>query len=230
MALFYGHFLESAGNEMNKFRFHWGYPMSDDEIVKERILDSCRERFLRDGFARLTVDEIAADLGISKKTFYKHFKNKEALVQTIMDRTMATIKGRVEQILLSDARAVEKLSQIIQLMATHVSRLVPVFGNDIQKRMPHLWKQIEEFRRQRISEIFGRLTTQGVSEGTMRADMNQRVFLLCVLGSIDRVMQPHVLANESFSVSDAIREILGIFFQGGLTPAGRQQFEQLQKS
>jgi AcrR family transcriptional regulator len=205
-------------------------PMSEEEIVKEKIFGVCRERFLREGFAHLTVDELAADLGISKKTYYKHFASKEDLVQRILDRTMATIRGKVEQILIGDASAVEKFTRIIRLIATEASQLLPAFGRDIQKRMPHLWKEIEEFRRERISEIFARLTVQGVKEGTMREDLNPRMFLLCILGSIERIVQPQVLAHESFSVGDAVNGILGIFFQGGLTETGRQQFSQLQKS
>ncbi len=143
---------------------------------------------------------------------------------------MTSIRSRVEQILFGEASAVEKLTRIIHLIATEGSRLLPAFGRDLQKRMPQLWTLVEEFRRERISEIFARLTVQGVKEGTMRADLNPRMFLLCVLGSIDRIVQPQVLANESFSVGDAVNGILGIFFQGGLTETGRQQFTQLQKS
>ncbi|MEK9137184.1 MAG: hypothetical protein AAB393_08680, partial [Bacteroidota bacterium] len=148
--------------------------------------------------------------------------------QQIIERFMGSVRGNVERILLSDMSAVEKLSEIIAMIGTNAGRLSPAFGQDIQRRIPQLWKHIEEFRRQRISEVFARLITQGVNEGTMRPDMNARVFLMCVLGSIDRIMQPHLLANESFSVGDAVKEILNIFFRGGLTQKGRDQFEQLQ--
>ena len=113
------------------------------------------------------------------------------------------------------------------MMATNASHLTPTFGQDVKKRIPELWKRIEEFRRERISELFARLIKQGIDEGTIRPDMNPRVFLMSVLGSIERIMQPDVLANESFSISGALQEILGIFFRGGLTARGREQFEQV---
>jgi AcrR family transcriptional regulator len=200
--------------------------MPEDEIIKEKIFTVGQDRFWKEGFARISVDEIATDLGISKKTFYKYFSSKEDLVQQIMERFMGTVRGNVERILLSDKNAVEKLSEIIAMLGTNAGRLSPAFGQDIQRRIPQLWKHIEEFRRQRISEIFTRLISQGVNEGTMRPDMNARVFLMCVLGSIERIMQPHILVNESFSIADAIKEIMGIFFKGALTQKGRDQFEQ----
>lgn len=201
--------------------------MSEDEIIKQKIFSTCQERFFKEGFARIPVDEITADLGMSKKTFYKYFTSKEDLVQQIMQRFMGTMRAKSEHILLDNTSAVEKLSTIITMMGTNASHLTPTFGQDVKKRIPELWKRIEEFRRERISEVFARLIKQGIDEGTIRPDMNARVFLMSVLGAIDRIMQPDVLIHESFSVSDALEEILNIFFRGGLTSKGREQFEQL---
>ncbi len=200
--------------------------MPEDEITKEKILSACQDRFVKEGFASISVDEIAGDLAMSKKTFYKHFSSKEDLVQQIMERFMGTVRSNIERVLMSDMSAVDKLSQVFAMIATNVSRLAPVFGRDIQRRLPQLWKTIEDFRRQRISDVFTRLYRQGVAEGTMRSDMNPRVFLMCVLAAIDGIMQPDVLANESFSVGGAIEEIMGIFFKGTLTEQGRQQYGQ----
>jgi AcrR family transcriptional regulator len=174
------------------------------------------------------VDEISADLAISKKTFYKYFASKEDLVQQIMERFLGSVRTSVERILLSDRSAVEKLSEVIGMIATNAGQLMPMFGQDIKKRIPQLWKHIEDFRRQRISEVMTRLIKQGVAEGTMRPDMNNRVFLMSVLATIDGVIQPHILADESFSLSDALKEVISIFFNGALTEQGREQFKQLQ--
>ena len=202
--------------------------MPEDEIIKEKIFSACRERFLREGFAKTSVDEISADIAISKKTFYKYFASKEDLVQQIMERFMGNVRTNIERILLSDMSAVEKLSEVIGMIATNVSQLMPMFGQDIKKRIPLLWKHIEDFRRQRISEVMTRLIKQGVAEGTMRPDMNSRVFLMSVLATIDGVIQPHILAEESFSLSDALKEVISIFFNGALTEQGREQFKKLQ--
>jgi AcrR family transcriptional regulator len=201
-------------------------PMSEEDIVKERIISFCQDRFTMDGFAGISVDEISSGLAISKKTFYKYFSSKEDVVQQILERFMGTIRANVERILLSDKSAVEKYSEVITMIGTNASRLIPAFGRDLQRRMPHLWKQVEDFRRQRISDVFTRLNHQGILEGTMRPDMNPRVFLMSVLASIDRIMQPEVLANESFSFGGAIEEILGIFFKGAMTQKGRDQFDE----
>jgi len=204
--------------------------MSEDEITKEKILGACQERFTREGFSRIPVDEIVTDLAMSKKTFYKYFKNKEDVVQQIMDRLRGNVRGQAERILTSDKSAVEKLDEFITMIGMATGKLAPAFGQDIKKHIPALWKQMEEFRRQRISDVVTRLITQGVDEGTMRLEMNKRVFLMCVLSAIDRIMQPHVLAEESFSVSEALKEIVSIFFLGTLTARGREQFDTIHRT
>ncbi|MBX2992288.1 MAG: TetR/AcrR family transcriptional regulator [Bacteroidetes bacterium] len=201
--------------------------MPEDELIKEKILSHCQERFFKEGFVRITVDELAADLAISKKTFYKYFSSKEDVVQQIMERFMGTVRGNVERILLSDKSAVEKLSEIITMLASNINRVSPIYGQDIKRRLPEFWKHIEEFRRKRLSDAFERLINQGISEGTMRPEMNKRVFLMSVIGAIERIVQPEVLTQESFSIGEAVSEIISIFFIGAVTAQGRQQFEQL---
>lgn len=202
--------------------------MTEDQSTKEKIFAACQDRFIRDGFIAVSVDEIAADLGISKKTLYKYFESKEEIVRQIMERLMGTVRMNVEHILMSDTSTVEKLSQVITVLATNVNRLAPAFGRDIQRRMPELWKHIEEFRRQRIADVFARIMQQGAEDGTMRPQSNSRIFLMSILAAIERIMQPNVLANESFSAGEAVREIMNVFFQGVLTKKGREQFELLQ--
>ena len=76
--------------------------MSEDEITKEKIFSVCEERFFREGFASVSVDEISTNLAMSKKTFYKHFASKEDLVQQIMERFMGTVRSHVHTDDVSD--------------------------------------------------------------------------------------------------------------------------------
>jgi AcrR family transcriptional regulator len=224
--------ISYIGNVRNQIRFHHHRDpemplILDDEKTKEKIITSVQERFWKEGFGRTSVDEITAGLAMSKKTFYKYFSSKEDLVRKIMERFTENVRSQVERILLSDKSAVEKLSEVITLIGANASHLTPAFGQDIKKYIPQLWKHIEEFRQRRISEVFSRVIEQGIGEGTIRSDVNSRIFLLSVLGVIDRIMQPDVLIHESFSISDALNEIVNIFFRGALTQTGRDRFEQL---
>ncbi len=73
-----------------------------DLAQKQRILEAVRDRMLPEGFSRLSVEEIAAMFGMSKKTFYKFFPTKEDLINQVADRIMAEGRATMGKIIGSD--------------------------------------------------------------------------------------------------------------------------------
>lgn len=198
--------------------------MAEHDILKDRIIESAWERFRTDGFAKVSIDEITAALVISKKTFYKVFESKEHLVEQMVHRKMGEIAANIERIVSSDASFVSKLSALLSFMATVPARVGVPMMHDVQRHLPRLWKRIEQFRVERVPQMFSLLLDQGVQEGYIRPEMNKRVFLLAYMAAVQQIMQPTVLANESFSAREAIRGIMELLFVGAMTERGRKEF------
>jgi AcrR family transcriptional regulator len=201
-----------------------------DLAQKHRILEAVRDRILAEGFSRLSVDEIAAMFGMSKKTFYKFFLTKDDLINQVADRIMAEGRTHLGRIIGSDKDFISKINELmsfVMLQSTRISRALQI---DVERFAPDLWKRIEEFRKHRITDVFSHLVEQGIKEGYVRSDVNKRIFLLVVLGSIRNVMNPTVLAQESFSPREAVDNILTLFFTGILTDRGRNNLEQIRKN
>ena len=96
--------------------------------------------------------------------------------------------------------------------------------------MPHQWKRIQEFRRERILRTFSSLLAQGMREGYIRKGINTDVFLQSYLAAIDAIVTPSVLMHQSYSAGEAIQSILGIFFHGVLTQDATKELAILQRS
>ena len=197
-----------------------------EEPQKERIVSLASSRFFQEGFSKITLDELASELAMSKKTLYKFFANKEDLLNTVVDRLMMEARQRLSSIMGSQKSFVEKLSEILTFLGQLVRRVSKPFQRDLQLHAPEVWTRVEEFRRLRITEVFGRLIDQGIDEGYIRRDINRRVFFLSYLGAIENVVRPAVLTNESFSGHEAIEAIIRMFFEGILTTEGRQELLQ----
>ena len=195
--------------------------------AKSRILLAARERMLRVGYTRLSVDDLVSDLGMSKKTFYRIFRSKEDLLVQIIDRTFAEVRLGFNRIMRSDTDFVRKLTAIVSFIGDQVARIGRPLQEDMQKVLPHHWHRIEQFRREQFTRTFSTLMDQGIAEGYIRDDVNKRVFLLAYLGGIQSTIVPAVLVRESFSAQEALRCIVGIFFQGILTEDARQEFTQM---
>lgn len=198
-----------------------------DRAQKERILEAVRNRILAEGFSRLSVDEIATMFGMSKKTFYKFFPTKEELINQVAERIMAEGRLSLSRIAGSEKDFISKIHELISFVMLQSTRISKALQTDVERYAPDLWKRIEEFRRLRIAEVFSRLVDQGIEEGYVRSDINKRIFLLVVLGSVRNVINPTVLVHESFSAREAVDSVLTLFFTGILTGPGREKFEAL---
>jgi AcrR family transcriptional regulator len=197
-----------------------------NDSIKERILSAVQERVSREGYARLSVDELTTSIGMSKKTFYKVFESKEEMIGQFVDRTIGEIGGTLDRIVTEDAGFIQKMNSLMAFVGTLSQKINSLLAGDIQRQMPALWKRVEEFRRGKIQENLSRLIAQGMKEGYVQANLNQRVFILVYAASIQAVIQPSILSQESFSAKEAIQQIVQMFFAGIMTDEGRRIFDQ----
>ncbi len=202
--------------------------MTDDANTKERILSEAINRFRAEGFAKTSIDDFVASLAMSKKTFYRVFSSKEDLIEQLANRHMGEIATNIERIAGSSQDFVAKLHSLLQFLGTVPLKVGVPFLRVLQKSFPQIWKKIEQFRAERVVTIFGTLVDQGKTEGYIRADLNKRVFLLCYLASVQAIIQPDVLSNESFSAKEAIQGIMDLYFRGAMTAAAHREFEKIQ--
>ncbi len=196
------------------------------DSMKERILSAVQERVSRDGYARLSVDELTTSMGMSKKTFYKVFESKEQMIRQFVDRTMGEIGGALDRIVANEVGFVEKMNSLMAYLGTLSQRIDSLLARDINRTMPHLWERIEDFRRGKIHDNFSRLIAQGVQEGYVQRELNQRLLILAYIATIQAVVRPSILSQESFSAKEAIQQIVQMFFVGIMTDEGRKIFEQ----
>ena len=198
------------------------------EPAKERIIEHARARFFLDGFARVSVEEITSELGMSKKTFYKYFDRKEELVNEIVARMLGEAELKVQGIMAMNAPFPAKLDSLMKLVGIVFKTISKNMLRDLQMYIPGAWEKIQEFRRQRILTTWATLIDEGKRTGYVRSEISQRVFLLALYATIENILNPTVLANEPFSADEALQSIVTIFLRGILTPDAAQALQRLQ--
>ena len=120
--------------------------------IKERIIGAASVRFIEEGFSPVPVDEIAGSLGISKKTFYKHFASKDELLLVVTDRLLAEVHAEFRAIAEADTGFLEKFEALVTFLGQRLSRLSRPLMRDLQRHSPGVWARVERFRRERISK------------------------------------------------------------------------------
>ncbi len=199
--------------------------MDQDQDIKNRIMNAAREQFYVFGFSKVTVDEIVSKLGISKKTFYKYFESKDALVKEVTETTMLEMDACCRQFRENDTiDFVEKLKNMMTFVAMHYAKVGKPLLEDLEKNAPHVWKQIEEHRAKSIAANFGNLLKEGVEKGIFRDDIDRELIMLIYNNTIQNIIRPEVLTHLPYSAAQVFETIVKIIFEGILTESARSRY------
>lgn len=198
---------------------------SDEKEIKERILNKAGEMFFQFGYLKVTMDEIASKLGISKKTLYKFYPGKEFLVKELFNNVKCEIDDYIKD-LWSDEKMdfVIKLKKLMNFIALNSSKFRGPLMEDIQKYNPEIWQEILEFRRMHSQKKFSFLINEGIEKGIFRNDIDDGLIILTYISAIQGIITPEVLAQIPFSTNQVFEALGKIIFEGILTEEGRAKY------
>ncbi len=142
---------------------------TDEKEIRERIINKAGEMFFQFGYLKVTMDEIASKLGMSKKTLYKFYPGKEFLIRELFNNVKCEIDDYIQE-LWSDEKMdfVIKLKKLMNFIALNSSKFRGPLMEDIQKYNPEIWQEILEFRRLHSQKKFSFLINEGVEKGIFR--------------------------------------------------------------
>lgn len=203
--------------------------MLEEQITKKRILDKSYEMFQSYGYLKVTMEEIAQDLGISKKTLYKHFTNKEHVLRDLVSSVKCEIEERFEKIFSDESLDfIEKLEKVLDVIGENIRRMKGHLTQDLIKNHPDIWNGIQEFKRQKSHVQFTKLIEQGIKEGYIKADINSQIIVMIYSAAIHEIMVPEVLAQVPLTSNQVYDEIIKTLFEGILSEKGRYRYVNLQ--
>jgi AcrR family transcriptional regulator len=201
-----------------------GQRMPDAE-KRKKIIDRSRTIFLERGVSSLSMDQIASLQGISKKTLYKFFANKAALIEAALEERIREVASNVEMTAHSpDLPFLSRLRGIFNIVSRQVAELGENFVRDVYYHQPEIWERIDTFRRERVFEIITRLFGEGIRDGFIRADIDGTLVPLLFTNTLASVLTPAQLVKLPFPPAELFDAFIRILFGGVLTEKARLQF------
>lgn len=195
--------------------------------IVARLLQAAHRLIFYDGYAAFTMDELAHELGMSKKTLYVHFPGKDAILGKIVDTIGAHMRGRMDEVINDPKRNFsQKLSAVVEIAGSTLGKVSPAMLRELQRFAPDVYQKIEDLRQKTIPVVFGRLIREGIAEGKLRADIDPAFAAEFWLQAIRGMVQPAVLERTGLSVPQTLQKSLDLFLSGVLTPAGRKDYEK----
>lgn len=190
-----------------------------------KIIEQIEDKLFKDGFYKTTMDDVASELGMSKKTIYKFFPSKDDLVMAIAKHFMNSMKNKIVPALNSDKNAIEKLAELINILATASEKVSPKRMDEIRKYFPNLWNEIDSFRTKMMFGNITKVIDQGKSEGLF-IDYPTNIIMNILVASIRNIVNPDFILNNNFSIIEAARYAFKIIIGGIVTEKGKKVFNQ----
>jgi len=192
--------------------------------IAERIVLAARAHFFAHGFRSVTMDDLAAELGMSKKTLYSQFPSKTELLRAVLLAKFRSVESDLEAVITDSANdASAALHQLLACMQRHTAEIQPPFVRDIRREIPELFQLVEERRRDLIQRYFGRIFDQGRRAGIIRKDVSTELIVEILLGAVQAVMNPAKIEKLRLEPKTGYGAIVSVILDGVMTEKGRSK-------
>jgi AcrR family transcriptional regulator len=194
-----------------------------DDSNRQRIVDAARAHFFSHGFRSVTMDDLAAELGISKKTLYAHFTGKTELLEAVLADKFARVSSTLERITRENPHDFSAaLHQLLAGMQHELDEIKPPFVRDMRLKAPHVFKTIERRRAQMIARHFGKLFADGQRTGMLRRDVPAKLIIEILLGAVQAIMNPPKIEELGLVPKTAFTGIIKVVLEGALIRKGEK--------
>ena len=194
----------------------------NERDARLRILAAARQQFLAQGFRKVTMNELARELGMSKKTLYAQFRSKRALLEAVLLDKFRDAEAELTSI-TRDAAAdfAGALERLLACLQRHLGEIRPPFMRDIQREGPDLFQVVEQRRREVIERHLGALLARGRRKGLVRKDVPLRLVMEILLSAVQAIQNPAKLLELDLTPVRGMSAIISVVLEGVLTRGGR---------
>ena len=142
------------------------------EMMKEKIINKAKEMFLRLGFKSITMDDIACEMCISKKTIYKYFSNKDVLIEQSVEMVHKEVHETIDQIVAKNFNAIEENFEIKRMFRElfKSAESSPIY--QLKKHYPEVYAKTLSSQIEVCEKCFRDNIQKGINEGLYRENLD----------------------------------------------------------
>jgi AcrR family transcriptional regulator len=199
-------------------------PKAQEDTKRKTLMDRVLELFFREGVSSQTMEGIADNVGISKRTLYKYFPGKEVLIDTVIQYKLESIESAVIALQSSGKPYAERLLGFFSIVEKAIKPMAPKLMADIMRNAPWIWPKIDEFRHNRILIHLEALLAEGSDSGYLRADLNLKIISPLYIAMIEQIGRPEFFLKQSLAPGDVVTTLINVILGGILSDKGRSLF------
>ena len=186
--------------------------------IEEEVLRVAADKFGEQGYQATTLDEIAAEAGISRAAFYLYFPSKEELLHRMYKQVIDTVQAAIERIVVEELPVPEKLRRIIRHQVRYMVANIPltqVFFSEIFSLPPELGRWVKLANRA-FGAVIERVVNEGVQKGEL-IPLHPKRFTYALMGMCNWIHRWYRPGGE-WTPDTVAEEFIRILESGYLTP------------
>ncbi|WP_373495260.1 TetR/AcrR family transcriptional regulator [Aquiflexum sp.] len=192
--------------------------------TKEKIIETATEQFMRFGVRSVTMDDIARMAGVSKKTIYQEFTDKNQLVYEAFDLAIENDKKEMDRIPKYQDGVIEHLLGLSAFIKKRFSDFNPMILHEIQRYFPQCWQLFEEFKNKHVVNEIIELLEKGKSEGVIRKEINSEIMALMRMEQMMLTFDPLKFPTSKYNHVELQMQIFEHFLYGIFTDKGKEAY------
>lgn len=190
--------------------------------LRDRIIKMAEERFMRYGVKSITMDDIARELGISKKTIYQFFTEKGELVGVVMKNHIQAQQAILENIQKKAENPIDEVLKISEYLKTTLQNTNIIVLFEVQKYHPETYKYFQDYKEKSIHSMLVKNLEKGKEMGLYRPEINVDILSKLRTEEITIGFNPTVFPPDKYTAQEVQVEFLDHFLHGICTLKGHK--------
>jgi AcrR family transcriptional regulator len=196
---------------------------------QQEIITAAFKQFKLLGFKSVTMDDIARKIGISKKTLYELFKDKDELVLECIKYMLNDNQVQTEKALKNSINAIDQAINILMIMEKMIRGMNPVCYLDLQRFYPSAAKYLNDHKDSFMFQCISDNLKQGIQEGFYREDIDIEIISRFRMESALIVFQHDLFPQETYDIVKVNTQIFAHYIYGIASSKGHKMIESYLK-
>lgn len=190
--------------------------------IEEKILKGAQELVFRYGIKSITMDDIAKHLGMSKKTIYQHYSDKDELILKLVEFLLGHNTNEMECIVDQSKDPIHEIIETMKMMSSTFSKMNPILFHDMMKYYPESFQKFREFKENRILKMIEHNLKKGQELNLYRKDLNIKILARLRLEQIELAVNFDAFPPDKYNLAEVHVHLLDHFLHGVCTLKGHK--------
>lgn len=190
--------------------------------TEEKIIKGAEELFFKYGVKSVTMDDVAKHLGMSKKTIYQYYQDKDEVVHSVMKSQIKWNEQLCTEGYEKSGNVVEEVFNVMKNITEIFSKINPLLFYELQKYYPQSWQLIKTFKEELVLGMVEKSIEKGKKDGFVRTDINTKILARLRMEEIEMTFNADMFPSDKFSLVDVQIALAEHFLYGICTLKGHK--------